>query len=672
MKNGTGIREMRMEISDSWRDKIGNFQDQHHQMPIVTYLGCKASTRPLRTSFLPYDRQRKPDIYSPEPCPTPVQDELLRMKAATPARSPSPASPETAPTTPASQAASLSSPSEAVSPEVLELTAKITELSQEALLVASFHGKLSDLENSPVNSPVHSPVHSPAYNPVQSPVRHPSHSQVLSSAHNPVHSPQHSPLHSPVHSPVHNITTRRRKQWADVARDVRETDEPPMQTVSPLKGRSRLFSASPEGFEVLADSPGRARRHGADSDSDMGSSEDEHSDKENSGGFQTSPGSEEAQLTYLQKLRISKESDLPQCVASPDSPNFGRDRRSKLRAPSQEKNLLLTPPFTPVQSLDMLQQNIGEELRPPTASEVERNLKAAAEHLKDDVGGLDVVSRSYRASEETFFSSNDDADEGMASPEGVAEGGGARQSVESVKAPVEASLEKDSDLLLGSTGDAPEIEEPLTPFTPGFGKQQRWGTKEERKVQAELDSLPDSPSEVQFLDANSPVEHGQVSTPYSLVSCLPPKPAQRTVTFSIEVASAGKAADPLKAPNTGTGFGGSEERNPASALNAFETGTGFGGFGGGDPAGLQMVLRVDRSVQGPSESSFAGSIASLLGSDVAGLSDGQLRAVEGVLAGALRREQVAEEHSQQLEGELEAMKRIVSSRMEKNYVGWKA
>jgi hypothetical protein len=587
------------------------------------------------------------------------------MKAATPARSPSPASPETAPTTPAAQAASPSSPSEAVSPEVLELTAKITELSQEALLVASFHGKLSDLENSP-----------------QSPVRHPSPSPVLSSAHNPVHSPQHSPLHSPVHSPVHNITTRRRKQWADVARDVREADEPPMQTVSPPKGRSRLFSASPEGFEVLADSPGRARRHGADSDSDMGSSEDEHSDKENSGGFQTSPGSEEAQLTYLQKLRISKESDLPQCVASPDSPNFGRDRRSKLRAPSQEKNLLLTPPFTPAQSLDMPQRGIGEELRPPTGSEVERNLRAAADHLKDDVGGMDVVSRSYRASEETFFSSNDDADEGMASPEGAAKGGGPRQSVESVKAPVEASPEKDSDLLSASTGDAPEIEEPLTPFTPGFGKQQRWGTKEERKVQAELNSLPDSPSKVQFLDANPPVEHGQVSAPDSLVSPLSPKPARRTVTFFDEDAStaeAGEAGDPLKAPNTGTGFGRSEARDSAEAPKAPETGTVFGGFEAGDPAGLQMVLRVDRSVQGPSESSFAGSIASLLGSDVAGLSDGQLRAVERVLAGALRREQVAEEHSQQLEGELEAMKRIVSSRvlpccllnsyMEKNYVG---
>lgn len=172
------------------------------------------------------------------------------MKTAPPPRSPSPASPESHPTTPAPPATSdgLSSPSEAFSPEVLELTAKITELSQEALLAESFQGKLTDLAGTPNRSP------------------------------------------------EENVTTQRGRQWADVARDVSEGSplESPVLAASPSPVKIRPFAVSPEGFEVLADSPGRSRRripvggaeNGTESDAGTESDDDEHSDKENSAGFQ--------------------------------------------------------------------------------------------------------------------------------------------------------------------------------------------------------------------------------------------------------------------------------------------------------------------------------------------------------------------------------------------------
>ncbi|GAQ87608.1 hypothetical protein KFL_003640100 [Klebsormidium nitens] len=517
-----------------------------------------------------------------------LKDELLRMKTAPPPRSPSPASPDGHPTTPAAPATSdgLSSPSEAFSPEVMELTAKITELSQEALLAESFQGKLTDV------------------------------------------------LGTPNRSPEENITTRRRRQWADVARDVSEGSplESPVPAASPSPIKIRPFPVSPEGFEVLADSPGRMRRRipggGTEDGTETESDDDEHSDKENSAGFQVTPGSEEVQQAYLHRLRFSTESDLPQCVESPESPLFGRDRRSKLRDPSQEKNLLLTPPFTPVQSLETGELEQGANRSPVSPAEVEQQLRAAVaagdvSATKSDVSARDddVVGARRSCQSESFFSSNDNVEEGLTSPRGVLPRGGARQSVESVEAPPREA----ADLLA-------EPEVPQTPVTPGFGKWQRWAKKTEGSPSGESTPVRE-PSGSQLSDASPSPKRCHVAAPESPASSPPPKRAHRAVTF------------PDDDPPT-------EAQQTAADVTP--------GSGDVSDPGLQMVVRVDRSVQGPSRTSLAGSVAELLlGPDAVGLSDVQLQAVEGVLAGALRREQVAEEQAAQLEGELEAMRRIV-------------
>lgn len=344
------------------------------------------------------------------------------------------------------------------------------------------------------------------------------------------------------------------------------------------------------------------------------------------------PGSEEVQQAYLHRLRFSTESDLPQCVESPESPLFGRDRRSKLRDPSQEKNLLLTPPFTPVQSLEMGELEQGANRSPVSPGEVEQKLRAAAGDVsgaKSDVSARDedVAAARRSCQSESFFSSNDDVDEGLTSPRAGLARGAARQSVESVEAPPREA----ADLLA-------EPEVPQTPVTPGFGKWQRWAKKSEGSPANKPEGSPAAESTpggessgTQLSDISPSAKRGHVAAPESPVSSPPPKRAHRAVTFS--------------------------EDDPAQETAADVT----SGSRDVSDLGLQMVVRVDRSVQGPSRTSLAGSVAELLlGPDAVGLSDTQLRAVEGVLEGALRREQVADEQAAQLEGELEAMRRIVS------------